>query len=60
MALVDTNPRINLAYGAAGLSIVADSLSAIKHAKVTVVRNEQGLSTEFLIKGRISMLRQRR
>lgn len=51
MSLVDTNPRINLAYGAAGLSIVADSLSAIKHAKVTVVRNEQGLSTEFLIKG---------
>lgn len=51
MALVDTNPKINLAYGAAGLSIVADSLSAIKHAKVTMVRNEQGVSTEFLIKG---------
>lgn len=51
MALVDTNPKINLAYGAAGLSIVADSLSAIKNAKVTVVRNDQGLSTEFLIKG---------
>lgn len=51
MALVDTNPRINLAYGAAGLSIVADSLSAIKHAKVTVVRNDQGVSTEFLING---------
>jgi len=51
MALVDTNPRINLAYGAAGLSIVTDSLSAMKYAKVTVVRNEQGLSTEFLIKG---------
>lgn len=40
MALIDTNPRINLAYGVAGLSIVADSLSAIKHAKVTVVRDE--------------------
>lgn len=51
MALVDTNPRINLAYGAAGLSIVTDSLSAMRYAKVTVVRNEQGLSTEFLIKG---------
>lgn len=51
MALVDTNPKINLAYGAAGLSIVADSLSAIKHAKVTVVRNDKGVSTEFLIKG---------
>lgn len=51
MALVDTNPKINLAYGAAGLSIVADSLSAIKHAKVTVVRNESGVSSEFLING---------
>ncbi|MBN2743163.1 formate C-acetyltransferase [Breznakibacter xylanolyticus] len=51
MALVDTNPRINLAYGAAGLSIVADSFSAIKHANVTVVRNDQGLSSEFLING---------
>ncbi|WP_026474185.1 formate C-acetyltransferase [Alkaliflexus imshenetskii] len=51
MALVDTNPKINLAYGAAGLSIVADSLSAIRHAKVTVVRNESGVSSEFLIDG---------
>jgi formate C-acetyltransferase len=51
MALIDTNPRINLAYGAAGLSIVADSLSAIKHAKVTVVRNEQGVSEEFKVDG---------
>jgi formate C-acetyltransferase len=51
MAFVDTNPRINLAYGAAGLSIVADSLSAIKHATVTVVRNEEGISTDFKIEG---------
>jgi len=51
MALIDTNPRINLAYGAAGLSIVADSLSAIKYAKVTVIRNEQGVSEEFKIDG---------
>jgi formate C-acetyltransferase len=51
MALIDTNPGINLAYGAAGLSIVADSLSAIKHAKVTMVRNSQGLSTDFIIDG---------
>ncbi len=51
MALVDTNPKINLAYGIAGLSIVADSLSAIKHAKVKVVRNEDGLSTDFKIEG---------
>ncbi len=51
MSLIDTNPRINIAYGAAGLSIVADSLSAIKYAKVTVVRNEQGVSQEFKIEG---------
>jgi len=51
MAFVDTNPKVNLAYGIAGLSIVADSLSAIKHAKVKVIRNEQGLSTDFKIEG---------
>jgi len=51
MALIDTNPKINLAYGAAGLSIVADSLSAIKHAQVTVVRNEAGVSQSFNIEG---------
>jgi len=51
MALIDTNPRINLAYGAAGLSIVADSFSAIKYAKVSVVRDENGVSKEFKIDG---------
>lgn len=51
MALIDTNPAINLAYGGAGLSIVADSLSAIKHAKVRVVRNEHGVSSDFKIEG---------
>ncbi len=51
MSLIDTNPKINLAYGAAGLSIVADSLSAIKNAKVTVVRNEDGVSQNFNVVG---------
>ena len=51
MAFVDTNPRINLAYGAAGLSIAADSLSAIKYAKVTAHRNEIGLTESFDIEG---------
>lgn len=51
MALIDTNPRINLAYGIAGLSIVADSLSAIKHAKVKPIRNEDGLTVDFAIEG---------
>ncbi len=51
MALIDTNPDINLAYGAAGLSIVADSLSAIKYAKVTALRNEEGVTNDFQIEG---------
>ncbi len=51
MALIDTNPRINLAYGIAGLSIVADSLSAIKYAKVKPVRDENGLTVDFKIDG---------
>ncbi len=51
MALVDTNPRINLAYGVAGLSIAIDSLSAIRYAKVTPKRNETGLTEGFEIEG---------
>ncbi len=51
MALVDTNPHINLAYGGAGLSIVADSLSAIKFANVTPKRNDIGLTEGFEIDG---------
>ncbi len=51
MALIDTNPRINIAYGIAGLSIVADSLSAIKYAKVKPIRNEEGLTVDFEIEG---------
>lgn len=51
MALIDTNPFINIAYGIAGLSIVADSLSAIKYAKVKPIRNEEGLTVDFKIEG---------
>lgn len=51
MAFVDTHHGIDIAYGIAGLSIVADSLSAIKYAKVTPVRNEQGMTVDFTIEG---------
>ena len=51
MAFIDTNPTINLAYGVAGLSIAADSLSAIKYAKVTARRNSDGLTDGFDIEG---------
>ena len=51
MAFVDTDPVINLAYGVAGMSIAVDSLSAIKYAKVTARRNEQGLTEGFDIEG---------
>jgi len=51
MALIDTNPSIDIAYGIAGVSIVADSLSAIKYAKVLPIRNEEGLTVDFRIEG---------
>ncbi len=51
MAFVDTHHAINLAYGVAGMSITADSLSAIKHAKVKAKRNDIGLTEAFDIEG---------
>ena len=47
MAFIDTDPRINLAYGVAGLSIAIDSLSAIKYGKVRAKRNDIGLTEGF-------------
>jgi formate C-acetyltransferase len=51
MALHDYNPLRTMAFGLAGLSVVADSLSAIKHAQVRVVRDKTGLVTDYEIKG---------
>ena len=51
MALIDTDVRRTFATGIAGFSHVIDSLSAIKYAKVKVVRDENGLATGFEIEG---------
>jgi len=51
MALHDRDVLRTMACGIAGLSVTADSLSAIKHAKVRVLRDEQGLATDFAIEG---------
>ena len=47
MALHDPEPKRLVAYGVAGLSVLADSLSAIKYGTVNPIRDERGLITEF-------------
>ena len=51
MALIDTDVRRTFATGIAGFSHVVDSLSAIKYAKVKVVRDDHGLASDFVIEG---------
>lgn len=51
MALINTDVRRTFATGIAGFSHVVDSLSAIKYAKVTAIRDEEGITTDFKIEG---------
>lgn len=55
MAMIDTDPGIDIAYGAAGISIIADSLSAIRYARVKPIRNEEGIAVDFEITGEYPM-----
>ncbi|MDD5993931.1 MAG: formate C-acetyltransferase [Clostridiales bacterium] len=51
MALIDTDVRRTFATGIAGFSHVVDSLSAIKYAKVNVIRDEDGLAVDYKVEG---------
>lgn len=51
MSLHDRDVKRNFATGIAGLSVVADSLSAIKYAKVKAIRDENGITTDFEVEG---------
>lgn len=51
MALHDREILRTMACGIAGLSVVADSLSAIKYAKVKVIRDENGLAVDYVVEG---------
>ena len=60
MALHDYAPLRTMAFGMAGMSVVADSLSAIRYAKVRVIRDDTGLVTDYEDRRRVSEVWQQR
>jgi formate C-acetyltransferase len=55
MALHDYAPVRTMAFGIAGLSVIADSLSAIRYARVKVIRDETGLIVDYQTEGEFPM-----
>ena len=55
MAFIDSGCGIDIAYGIAGMSVVLDSLSAIRYAKVKAIRDETGIAKDFEIEGEYPM-----
>ena len=51
MALIDTNVRRTFATGIAGFSHVVDSISAVKYAKVKMIRDEEGFNVDYIAEG---------
>jgi len=51
MSLHDVEPERLMAFGISGFSVLADSLSAIKYAKVTPIKDDRGLITDFITEG---------
>ncbi|MBE6701511.1 MAG: formate C-acetyltransferase [Ruminococcaceae bacterium] len=51
MSFHDTEPERLMAFGISGLSVLVDSLSAIKYAKVSTIKNEEGLIVDFKTEG---------
>lgn len=51
MALIDTNVRRTFATGIAGFSHVVDSISAVKYAKVRMIRDEEGFNVDYVAEG---------
>ncbi len=60
MALHDRDVLRTMACGIAGLSVCADSLSAIRYAKVRAIRDETGLAVDFEVRRGVSQVRQQR